>query len=77
MTMCPLSLAEVFAQARADVIKAIALGADCVYIGTAALIALGCHLCRSCQIRKMQLGHCHQREDLMKRLNPDIGFKGW
>ena len=32
-----------------DIVKAIALGADAVYIGTAALLALGCHLCRSCQ----------------------------
>ena len=29
-----------------DVAKAIALGADAVYIGTAALIALGCHVCQ-------------------------------
>jgi len=35
-----------------DVVKAVALGADCVYIGTAALIALGCHLCRSCHTGK-------------------------
>ena len=33
----------------ADVVKAIALGADAVYIASAALIALGCHQCRSCQ----------------------------
>ena len=32
----------------ADVVKAIALGADAVYIGTAALIALGCHVCQQC-----------------------------
>lgn len=62
-------------RSSADVIKAIALGADCVYIGTAALIALGCHLCRSCQTGKCNWGIATQREDLMKRLNPDIGFK--
>ncbi len=31
-------------RSSSDVIKAIALGADAVYIGTAALLALGCHL---------------------------------
>ena len=30
-------------RSSADVVKAIALGADAVYIGTAALLALGCH----------------------------------
>ena len=43
----------------ADVVKAIALGADAVYIATSALLALGCHLCRSCHGGQMQLGHCH------------------
>ena len=32
----------------ADVAKIIALGADAVYIGTAALIALGCRVCGTC-----------------------------
>ncbi len=59
----------------ADIIKAIALGADCVYIGTAALLALGCHLCRSCQTGKCNWGIATQREDLVKRLNPDIGYQ--
>jgi len=62
-------------RSSADVVKAIALGADCVYIGTAALIALGCHLCRSCQTGKCNWGIATQREDLMKRLNPNIGYK--
>ena len=35
-------------RSSADALKAILLGADAVYIGTAALLALGCHLCRSC-----------------------------
>ncbi|HOQ13769.1 MAG TPA: glutamate synthase-related protein, partial [Bacillota bacterium] len=33
-------------RSSADVVKAIALGADACYIATAALLALGCHLCR-------------------------------
>ena len=59
----------------ADVVKAIALGADAVYIGTAALLALGCHLCRTCQTGKCNWGIATQRPDLVKRLNPDIGTK--
>jgi glutamate synthase domain-containing protein 2 len=57
----------------ADIVKAIALGADAVYIGTGALLALGCHLCRSCQSGKCNWGIATQRPDLVKRLNPDIG----
>ncbi len=60
-------------RSSADVVKAVALGADCVYIGTAALLALGCHLCRSCHTGKCNWGIATQREDLVKRLNPDIG----
>ncbi|HQD73560.1 MAG TPA: glutamate synthase-related protein, partial [Clostridiales bacterium] len=56
-----------------DVVKAIALGADAVYIATAALIALGCHLCRTCHSGKCNWGIATQRPDLVKRLNPDIG----
>ncbi len=59
----------------ADIIKAIALGADAVYIATAALMALGCHLCRTCQTGKCNWGIATQRPDLVKRLNPDIGYK--
>lgn len=59
----------------ADIVKAIALGADAVYIGTAALLALGCHLCRTCQAGKCNWGIATQRPDLVKRLNPDIGYK--
>ena len=60
-------------RSSADVVKAIALGADACYIGTAALLALGCHLCRSCQLGKCNWGIATQREDLVKRLNPDEG----
>lgn len=59
----------------ADIVKAIALGADAVYIATSALLALGCHLCRSCQTGKCNWGIATQRPDLVKRLNPDIGYK--
>lgn len=59
----------------ADIVKAIALGADAVYIGTSALLALGCHLCRSCQTGKCNWGIATQRSELVRRLNPEIGYK--
>jgi glutamate synthase domain-containing protein 2 len=60
-------------RSASDVVKAIALGADACYIATAALLALGCHLCRTCQTGKCNWGIATQRPDLVKRLNPDIG----
>jgi glutamate synthase domain-containing protein 2 len=62
-------------RSSSDVIKAIALGADAVYIGTAALLALGCHLCRSCNVGKCNWGIATQRADLVKRLNPENGYR--
>ena len=62
-------------RSSSDVVKAIALGADACYIGTAALLALGCHLCRSCQTGKCNWGIATQRPDLVKRLNPYIGYQ--
>ena len=62
-------------RSSADIIKAVALGADCVYIGTAALLALGCHLCRSCHAGKCNWGIATQLPEVIKRLNPDIGHK--
>ena len=60
-------------RSASDVVKAVALGADAVYIGTAACIAMGCHLCRSCHQAKCNWGIATQRPDLVKRLNPDVG----
>ncbi len=60
-------------RSAADVVKAVALGADACYIATAALLALGCHLCRTCQSGKCNWGIATQRADLVKRLNPEIG----
>jgi len=60
-------------RSSADVVKAVALGADAVYIATSALLALGCHLCRSCHLGRCNWGIATQREDLVRRLNPDIG----
>ena len=57
----------------ADVVKAIALGADAVAIGTAALIAMGCHLCADCTAGNCNWGIATQRENLRKRLSPAWG----
>ncbi|MCI8281102.1 MAG: 4Fe-4S binding protein [Lachnospiraceae bacterium] len=62
-------------RSAADVVKAIALGADACYIATAALLALGCHLCRTCQSGKCNWGIATQRPELAMRLNPDTGSK--
>ena len=67
-----------------DVAKAIALGADAIYIGTAALVALGCTLCQQCPTGKCAWGICTSDLRLTKRVNPDIGarrlsnlLRGW
>lgn len=57
----------------ADVVKAIALGADAVYIATSALIALGCHLCRNCQSGRCNWGIATQIPELVERLDPNEG----
>lgn len=58
-------------RSAADVVKAIALGADACYIATAALLAMGCHLCRSCQTGRCCWGIATQRPELVKRLDPE------
>jgi glutamate synthase domain-containing protein 2 len=62
-------------RSSADIVKAIALGADAVYVATSALIALGCHLCRSCHLGRCNWGIATQREKLVRRLNPEIGVQ--
>ena len=62
-------------RSSADIVKAIALGADAVYIATAALLALGCHLCRACQLGRCNWGIATQRPDLTARLDPDAGAR--
>ena len=57
----------------ADIVRAVALGADAVYCASSALIALGCHQCQACAGGKCNWGIATQRADLTKRLNPEIG----
>ena len=58
-----------------DIIKAITLGADVVYVGTSALVAMGCHVCQKCYTGKCNWGIATQDPYLTKRLNPKIGRK--
>jgi glutamate synthase domain-containing protein 2 len=60
-------------RSSADVAKAIALGADAVGVGTAALIALGCRLCQKCYTGNCSWGIATQRPELTDRLDPDWG----
>ena len=62
-------------RSSADVVKAIALGADACYIATAALLALGCHLCRGCHSGRCNWGIATQRPELTSRLSPDEGCR--
>ena len=71
-------------RSSADVVKAVALGADAVYIGTAALVAMGCHLCQKCYTGKCNWGIATQDPILTKRLNSDVAtrrltnlLRGW
>lgn len=58
-------------RSSADIVRAIALGADAVYIASAALIAIGCHQCGDCSSGKCNWGIATQRPELTCRLDPE------
>ncbi len=58
-----------------DVVKAIALGADAVYIATAALVAIGCTVCQKCYTGKCPWGIATTDPRIAQRVNPDIATK--
>lgn len=58
-------------RSAADALKAIALGADAVAIGTAALVALGCRLCQRCYTGRCAWGITTQDPELASRLDPE------
>ena len=67
-----------------DIVKAIALGADAVYIATAALIAIGCTVCQRCYTGKCPWGIATSDPWISKRINPSIAaerlvnlLRGW
>ncbi len=62
-------------RSSADVVKAVALGADACYVATSALVAMGCHLCQHCYTGKCNWGIATQDPYLTKRLNPNIGAR--
>jgi glutamate synthase domain-containing protein 2 len=57
----------------ADMIKLIALGADVAMVSTAAMVALGCRVCQQCHRGLCSWGIATQREDLVARLDPEVG----
>jgi len=52
-----------------DVAKALALGADAVFVATAMLVAMGCIYCKSCYLGKCPVGIATQDPELEKKLN--------
>ncbi|MEW5785564.1 MAG: glutamate synthase-related protein [Bacillota bacterium] len=58
-------------RSSADVMKAVALGADAVAVGSAALIACGCHGCQRCHSGKCPWGITTNDPELSQRLNED------
>lgn len=59
----------------ADFAKCLALGADAVYFGTAALIAMGCEQYRICYTGMCPTGITTQNMQLVKQLNIDGGAR--
>lgn len=59
----------------ADVTKALALGADACYIGTAAMVSMGCRLCNSCSVGNCPRGITTQNPELRKKLVPEKAGK--
>jgi glutamate synthase domain-containing protein 2 len=71
-------------RSSADLAKSIALGADAVYIGTAALVSLGCRVCGNCYRNLCPWGIATQQPELVSRIDPEMGavqvanlIKGW
>ena len=54
-----------------DIIKALALGADAVALGTAALMAIGCQQYRICNTGKCPMGITTQDPELRAKINID------
>ncbi|KZX15351.1 glutamate synthase-related protein [Methanobrevibacter filiformis] len=52
-----------------DLAKAIALGADAIYIGTAALVSIGCRVCQVCYSGTCRKGIATQNLELRHRLD--------
>jgi glutamate synthase domain-containing protein 2 len=53
----------------ADIAKALALGADAVFVGTGAMVAMGCTVCLECHKGECEFGIGTQKPELRERLN--------
>ena len=58
-------------QSSADVLKAICLGADAVYVATPVLVALGCNMCQRCFTGMCSYGITTNRAGLAERIDVD------
>ena len=69
------AIASGIARSGADIIAIDGFrgGTGACYVATAALLALGCHLYRTCQSGKCNRGIATHRPELVKRLNPEMG----
>ena len=54
----------------ADIAKALALGADAVFMGMPMLVAMGCIYCRMCYLGRCPVGITTHDPALMKKLDP-------
>jgi glutamate synthase domain-containing protein 2 len=59
----------------ADVAKALALGADAVFMSFPLLVAMGCTYCKQCYLGKCPMGVTTQDPELRKRLKIDPAAK--
>ena len=55
----------------ADVAKALALGADAVFMAFPMLVAMGCIYCKQCNLGKCPVGITTQDIELQKKLDPN------
>lgn len=58
-----------------DVAKALALGADAIFMGTPMMIAMGCVYCRQCFKGNCPLGIATQDQKLVEKLDSDKAAK--
>jgi len=58
-------------QSSSDVLKAICLGADAIYMATPVLIAMGCGMCQRCFTGKCPYGITTNKPGLAERINVD------
>ncbi len=58
-----------------DMAKALALGADAIFLGMPLLVAMGCIYCRLCYLGNCPLGIATQKPELREKLDPEASQK--